>query len=619
MRIRLRQRDRPGSRWVTLFDGDPGGAGGASAGPFTLDEGCELALTLTADELVSFAARVLVGDVLVASTLRKDRPDFLLEPLAAAEGSAAGFTCRGRLLRDWAGRAALRVEISDGSRWQTALAAELLVTAGKMAQEVFEALCAELTNHSAAALLDVYGKTFVGLEPECRPGEAAPVLALQRLHQALDHMSQALREIARQPAYRLKTFRLREPALAQQSVSDLTLEEACTDPTVAVRQAGAVWFRERVREVARSHFDLPEHRLISGFLHFLVVEAADLRARLRREVELREERRAYRHRPGPEGAKSWWETEDLPRITELHQLLTRLDALDRDLAQLRRHPFLPAAARLREVPPSSPLIRSHRAYAGAFKAIMAHFTAYRVRLDDGHLLARAKSLPVLYEWWCVLEVLRCLQAGLRLASGQPAHDSPFRLLGGERERLVIELAPDQAVDFRDECGRLVRLRYAPSYRPPGGSRGPSYGLLGPENERTPDVAIEVYDPDDRGGRPPDLIVVLDAKYSSAPHADKLDEVRWKYGKIGVFRTGTVLARQVWALAPTPAYGRGTPGPEWASFCTVDNRGFWSEAFDMGSTAAGVVQARPNMPAGRRPLDALVRLLLQRAGVVLRDG
>jgi hypothetical protein len=618
MHIRLRERDRPGGRWVTLFDGDPGETG-AAAGPFTLEEGSELALTLIPDDPAGFEARIFVGDVLVASTLRKDRPEFPLRPHAEAEGTAEAVACRGRLLRDWAGQTQLRVEIADRDAWRPVLAADLFVTAGKMAQEVFEALCAELADHSAAALLDVYGKTFLGLEPERRRGEVAPVIALQRLRQAIDHMGQALRDIARQPACRLKTTRVREPALAQQSVSDLTLEEACLDATVAVRHRGAVLFRERVREVARSHFDLPEHRLIAAFLGFLAVETADLRGRLRGEVELREERRAYRHRRGPDDGKSWWETEDLPRIAELQQLLGGLDALERELAQLRRHPILPPAPRLREVPVSTPLIRSHRAYAGAFKAILAHFTAYRVRLDDGHLLARAKSLPVLYEWWCALEVLRCLQGCLRPAPGRPVYDMPFRRQGGERERLVVEFAPDQAVDFRDERGRLVRLRYAPSYRPPARHGGPTYGLLGPENERTPDLAVEVFEPDDARGRPPDLIIVLDAKYSSAPHPDKLDEVRWKYGKIGVFRTGTVLSRQVWALAPTPAHQRGGGGPEWASFCTVDNRGFWSEEFDMGSTAAGVVQARPNMPAGRRPVDALLRLLLQRAGVALREA
>jgi hypothetical protein len=50
---------------------------------------------------------------------------------------------------------------------------------------------------------------------------------------------------------------------------------------------------------------------------------------------------------------------------------------------------------------------------------------------------------------------------------------------------------------------------------------------------------------------------------------------------------------------------------------VDNVGFWSDDFDMSSFVGGVVQAKPKMPAGRPPLDALLRLLLRRAGVVLQ--
>ena len=57
-------------------------------------------------------------------------------------------------------------------------------------------------------------------------------------------------------------------------------------------------------------------------------------------------------------------------------------------------------------------------------------------------------------------------------------------------------------------------------------------------------------------------------------------------------------------------------PEWATYCTVDNHGFWSETFDVESTVSGVVQAMPKMLAGRAPLDALLRLLLKRFGIVL---
>ena len=70
--------------------------------------------------------------------------------------------------------------------------------------------------------------------------------------------------------------------------------------------------------------------------------------------------------------------------------------------------------------------------------------------------------------------------------------SPFRRLEAERTRFVVELAPDQAVDFEDDAGfGWSRLRYIPSYRPEPASGGLAYGLLSPEEEeRTPDIALE---------------------------------------------------------------------------------------------------------------------------------
>jgi hypothetical protein len=293
--------------------------------------------------------------------------------------------------------------------------------------------------------------------------------------------------------------------------------------------------------------------------------------------------------------------------------------MDGELAGLGRFPFLPHGAVLREMPRSTPLFRGHRAYATAFKVIVAHFQAYRVMVDSEGLLMRAKSLPVLYEWWCVLEVLRGLQGCLRLCEGQTfERGSPFRRMQAERDRLLIDFAPDQAVDFEDDRGRLVRMRYVPSYRGIRASQGLAYGLLGPEDERTPDIAVEVFPAGQRGSPVPELLIVMDAKYSSAPHGQKLEEVHRKYGKIGVFKTGRLLSRQVWALAPSAAAGWRHDGMELAAFCTVDNWAFWSDQFDMSSPVAGVVQAKPDLQPGRRPLAELLRLLLRRSGVVLRE-
>jgi hypothetical protein len=629
MRIRLRERDPQTRRWHTVIDQRVSITSCTRIVPQELGEGSDLQFILAPDRGdprgIDFDAHIRIGNFSVASTLEKERPDFVLR-IGEDDDGGEHYYCMGRMLRDWAGQTELSVEVrghhesDDEDAWKTVLSADLYIAAGKLEQEAFEALCSEVADYSAGMLLDVYGKTFVNLELERRPGESAPVLVMQRLRHVIDQMAGSLRAIARRPAYRLKTQRVREPALADLAVSDLTLDEVCVDPSLAVAlDGGGVHFREHVREVASPSFDLPENRIIAGFLHFLVLQVRDLRRRMEHEVRVREERKEYRHRRKADGSKTWWESEDLPRIQELQHLLISVDAMGRELSELRNSPFLPPAAPLRGVPASTPLLRYHKAYSSAFKTISIHFQAFRVQVDDKHLVLRARSLPVLYEWWCLLEVLRCLRGCLGFAQAEDfGPNSPFRRLAEERDRFVLEFQPDQSIDFEDAAGRLVRVRYVPSYRGLATARE-AYGFLAEFSERTPDISIEIYSPGDTTGGPPELIIVLDAKYSSEPHPIKLDEVSRKYGKIGVFRTGKVLSRQVWAMTTMPAASIGTlreGQPEWASYCTVDNVGFWSDEFDVSSFVAGVVQARPKMPAGRPPLDSLLRLLLKRAGVVL---
>ncbi len=616
MHIELRERDPMSRRWETILATAASLDEPVQQGPLNLNEASDIELSFRF-EMSALPVRVLVSDVLVASSREQDRPDFFVYLNVDDNGEHA--VCRGRLLRDWVGLAELHIQALGPLGWQAVVQViPLRIAAGKIAEEEFEALCEDVAAHSAAALLDVYGKTFFGLELEFKPGEHAPVAALHRVRQAIDQMSIALREIATQPAYRLRTRRVREPAIAVQGVSDLTLEEACLDPTLAVRHSGGIAFREHVREVAAPHFNLSENRILSGFLNFLELQLADLKFRLLSEIEVREERRAFHNRPSGEGAKSWWETEDLPRIQETKKLLEKLHAMQTELHRLLRYPFLPRGAELREVPQSTPLLRSNRAYSSAFKTVLSHFKSFRVRLGEEHLLTRGKSLPVLYEWWCVLEVLRVLQASLKQCTDQPrGRGSPFRRLDSERTRFVVEFSPDQAVDFEDDAGRLVRLRYVPSYRPEHASGGLAYGLLSPEEERTPDIALEIFAPGDRNNPVPELIIVFDAKYSSLPHYQKLEEVRLKYSKIGVFETGHVLSRQVWALVPSMPFPSRAVGPEWSAHCTIDNSGFWSERYDMLSSTAGVIQTKPRLGVQRPPLEGLVRLLLRRASVAVR--
>ena len=107
------------------------------------------------------------------------------------------------------------------------------------------------------------------------------------------------------------------------------------------------------------------------------------------------------------------------------------------------------------------------------------------------------------------------------------------------------------------------------------------------------MALEIYPPG--RGDVPDLIVVLDAKYSSLPQAQKLAEVAMKYAKIGDARRGRVLSRQVWALTPASPEGE-LPRDDLRGHCTVDNEAFWSAEFDAANPVIGAIEARPSPPA-----------------------
>ena len=588
-------------------------------GAVSVAENSMLQLRIYPKDPVDFQTRIYLGNVLVGSTLERDRPDHLLELSPDVDSGEEYFSCKGQLLRDWAGSTELDIRVQDGDDWTSILQVGLNIAAGKISDAAFDALCREIADHSAAVLLDVFGKSFVGLRPERRHGETAPVALMESLKQVVHQMGDALRDIGRRPACRLKTIRSRQLSLPEESISELTLEEACTDPTLAVRGRTGIRFREQIQENATQDFDLPENRMLTAFLVFMKRQMADLRYRMHREIELRKSRRQYRNVRSEVGEKTWWEQEDLPRIEELQRMLSEMHPVETQISHQMRLPFLPPAPILRDVPQSTPLIRHHPAYAHAFRLIQSHFMSYRVQLDDEHLVTRARSLPVLYEWWCLLAVLRFLQGELKqLDTAGSGRGTPFRRLRDERERFVVEFEANQAIDFEDPNGRLVRIRYVPRYLSRARAGLAQYGLLGIDEERTPDIAIEVFSSVTGRLAVPESIIVIDAKYSSQPHTMKLDEVRRKYGKIGVFKSGSVLSRQVWAMSPSaPSHPPIDTAPTWASACTVDNEGFWSDEFDVQSTVTGVVQAVPGQPVGKSPLDHLLRLLLTRNNVELR--
>src|SRR5215470_6266843 len=107
MRIRLRERDQQTRRWHTLLEQRVSVSSCTRVVPLALNESSELSLFLQPDAGdhwgIDFDARLLIGNVPVASTLERDRPDFTLRLASEGEEGADYFVCSGRLLRDWVG------------------------------------------------------------------------------------------------------------------------------------------------------------------------------------------------------------------------------------------------------------------------------------------------------------------------------------------------------------------------------------------------------------------------------------------------------------------------------------------------------------------------------------
>lgn len=614
-RLKVRRQQRPGEPWRLIGDATADTAKPARLPDAAASESDLLSLQLYPPAEGGFAVRVLVGSVLVASTIPADRVA-LIDYADATDTDTPPLACRGRFLADWAGLTELAVDVrrGDSPDWARAFVLPLAVSAGKLETEQFNRLFSELERDSAAVLLDIHGKTQIGLKGGRPLASSAPVAVLSRLSATVRELDALLHQIGRNPASRLRVQTTREQALVGQAISDATLAEACRDPGLLGRRGPALVFREHLREYSRPDYRIPEHQVVADFAEYLKAQLADLRQRIDGEVADREARRRWRNLAIEPGRPTWWEAEDLPRIHELQRCRHELARLHGAVAGWSGLPFLPPGRCLRRKPQATPLFRNHALYRRVFRVVAGHFLTYQATLDTHHLLTRARSLPVLYEWWCAVQVVRILTRGLTPLAHDPQARSLFATrLTPEGRRFTIDFAPDQAVNFTDGRGARVRFRYQPVYTAAHGATGPAVVLLDAGAVRLPDMALEVYPAGAASADVPEVIIVLDAKYSAAPQREKLTEVSTKYSKIGDVRTGRILSRQVWALTPA-APAADTPADGLRGYCTVDNGAFWSPTFDALNPVNGAVQTRPVRPGDFDPLAALIASLLTLFGV-----
>src|SRR5436190_16346310 len=134
MRIRLRERDPQTRRWHTVIDQRVSITSCTRIVPQELGEGSDLQFVIASERGdhwgIDFDARVIIGNFLIASTIEKERSDFVMRVGEDDDGSEH-YYCSGRMLRDWAGQTELRIEVAGreasnwAEAWQSVLSADL--------------------------------------------------------------------------------------------------------------------------------------------------------------------------------------------------------------------------------------------------------------------------------------------------------------------------------------------------------------------------------------------------------------------------------------------------------------------------------------------------------------
>ncbi|MCS6839155.1 MAG: restriction endonuclease-like protein [Roseiflexus sp.] len=302
-----------------------------------------------------------------------------------------------------------------------------------------------------------------------------------------------------------------------------------------VQPEGGVLPRTVVQESSRDTYDTAEHRLLKHTLELL-------RGRARRCLD-----RAQREVARLDAAAS-----DSPRAARARAIAARCDQCARRLANLLATPFFEQVTTLRQTPTATPLIQRDPAYRQVYR--MWRALHRKLVVDPGAPFELSVvDLSLLYERWCVLQVVQALlNLDIEVHSCSllvpPADDA---------EAWSFHLCSDEPLLVATWNGWMLRLRYQPRYRPVPDVRNDETLISLDRHTRIPDIAIELVRPD----RPP-RVIALDAKYrldadGRGVPADALAEAYAYAGAIGVSGMPAVVAALI--LYPGTGAAERYPG------------------------------------------------------------
>lgn len=364
---------------------------------------------------------------------------------------------------------------------------------------------------------------------------------------SFDQFEQSVRRILAQPRSGLQRGDERVPLGRARELSATALQRAVQGDLEAVppdaaphvqrlmRPEGGVLPRTVMQESSRDTYDSAEHRLLKRTLELL-------RGRARRCVD-RAQREIARLDTVAPGSS---------RAARARAIAARCDQCAQRIAGLLAAPCFEQVTALRQTPAVTPLIRRDPSYRQVYRTWRA--LHQRLVVDPGAPFdLPVVDLPLLYERWCVVQVVEAL-----LNLGIEAHSCSLLLPpADDADAWSFNFRRDEPLLIAAWNGWTLRLRYQPQYCPAPDGRNDETLVSLDRHTRIPDIAIELVRPDH-----PPQVIVLDAKYrlddgGRGVPADALAEAYAYAGAIGASGVPAVAAALI--LYPGTGAAERYPG------------------------------------------------------------
>ena len=426
----------------------------------------------------------------------------------------------------------------DALRFTPVARIPVVISPHPQTQAHFEVMISDLTEIHAGLAHDVVSRGMIRRRDVVSHeiSELYPETVLPELQRTYNCLAKALEQIGLQPVRRMK----RRSQIARYRPGDRLSQSALLSmvrsPGTVVSSSGEVKALGKITlpRVELSE-DLAEHRHLAHRIHALSDLSQELaRHCSRMAASLAEEQENW----GNAGSDqiSVFEKRDVPRITHLHSMEHSALHLAREFKRLiERYAFLRVGRPRTRFQPT-PIFTGRSGYREAYRALRDSQHLLGVMVDGQSIQVNYRSLAQLYEYWCFMNVIRCLRQIL----GNPVSNDSFVLVDSIYRP---EMKPGQTFEFAAGPKRVI-VTYEPSIYDwrTARRRGDRYGATLTKNPLRPDILLEIEAP----GRPT-MAIVLDAK-STCSFQDRIFREISDYARhIISIRTGVQPVRAVFLL------------------------------------------------------------------------